>query len=382
VSGIRDDLRALAGPEIDERIDPDLARAHRTEQRLERLRANPATVAEAERWESRVGEGERLNGERFAPEPTDWRTLIAAGIPEPEPLLDPYLYEAARTWCWGPTESGKSIWALNVGAVLSRRGVHVFYVSQENPLAVELRRIERLGPRPGYFHLYHDVGLDLARSDHREWLRRAALGAGLVVIDTLTACWSGDEADNAAIAAFDRELLIPLRDNGSASIVLDHTGHPQPFVRRKGASAGRGASTKGQKADVVLEFKADGEHAFTIEHGKNRPGGGRREPARTIEVRDTEAGGLVLVETAGSDALRIQAVAEEMVEIILGADRPITSQEVRTAAPGSSADQTEAMALLGAEDPPRVVWHDEALAVEGRQRQRAHWWRPAQARLS
>ncbi|MBA3727837.1 MAG: hypothetical protein H0W94_01270 [Actinobacteria bacterium] len=51
------------------------------------------------------------------------------------------------------------------------------------------------------------------------------------MLDTLSACWSGDEGDNDAIAAFDRHALAPLvRATGASVLVLDHTGHPQPFV--------------------------------------------------------------------------------------------------------------------------------------------------------
>ena len=56
-------------------------------------------------------------------------------------------------------------------------------------------------------------------------------------------------------------------------VVIHHLGHRQMFSNRGGATAGRGASSLGQKADVTLEFKNAGEDLFTIIYGKCRIGG-------------------------------------------------------------------------------------------------------------
>lgn len=123
-------------------------------------------------------------------------------------------------------------------------------------------------------------------------LIEAAQGCVLVLLDTLTAVWTGDEEDNHEIATFDREIMARLvRETGASVLVLDHTGHPQRFVRRQGVSAPREASSKGQKTDAMLEFRAQGPAEFTIVHGKNRMGG-HKEPERRFRVVDTEDGGL------------------------------------------------------------------------------------------
>jgi AAA domain len=318
----------------------------------------------------------------FEPEAVNWPELIADGIPEPAFLSKPYVPERARIWTPGPAESGKSIWWLATAAELTRRGLVAVVIDQENPLDVVLRRIVGLEPAIGRLHLYHDAGLDLAQAEHREWLigRTAELGARLVVLDTLTGCWSGNENDNAEIAEFDREVLLPLRAAGASTAVLDHTGHPQAFVRRDAAHAGRGASAKGQKADVVLEFKPDGEHSFAIKHGKNRPGGGRREPERTIEVVDSDDGRLKLVATEGPAERAARELAETMVGVICGAAQPLSTKQLRTVAGGTREVQDDAIELLKTEDPRRVDVKDETIETDGGP-QRGKWWRPVQEKL-
>lgn len=138
-------------------------------------------------------------------------------------------------------------------------------------------------------------------------LPNVASGAQLVILDTLTAVWPEDEESNAAIAAFDREVLQRLvRETRCSVIVLDHTGHLQPKATRKGVSAARGASSKGQKADVVLTFKVK-KGRFVIEHGKNRFGG-RTEPPCQFRVVDTDDGGLDIGEVGLSTDEKIEAI--------------------------------------------------------------------------
>jgi AAA domain len=239
---------------------------------------------------------------------------------------------------------------------LSQAGVRVVYVSQENPRDVELRRLERLSPEPELLHVYHYTGMDLAQQDHVDWLQYVGGGAGLIVLDTLTACWSGDENSNEAMAAFDREVIRPIIGATGASVLtLDHTGHPTAFVPRKGVAAARGASAKGQKSDLFLEFKDEGNHRFLIRHGKDRIGG-TREPDRTFEVIDTEDDLLDIVQVEGAEGEKLREVAEAMVTYITAAATPPSTNEVRAAMKGMAGKeiQTQAMSLLRSENPPRV----------------------------
>jgi hypothetical protein len=191
----------------------------------------------------------------FRLEPTNLPKLLAEDVPEPRILVPPYIYECSRTWVFGSAGVGKSLYAAWVGCELTKQGLYVVYISQENPLAVDVHRLERLRPNFDHLRFFHMPGLDLTQAEHRAELIRVSDGAALVILDTLTACWSGDENDNAQIAAIDRDVLVPLTQIGASSLVIHHTGHPQALVRREGVHAGRGASTMGQKADVVLVFK-------------------------------------------------------------------------------------------------------------------------------
>src|SRR5438552_8207683 len=183
--------------------------------------------------------------------PLDFPKLLADGIPEPEYLEHPYLPRGARVWVFGPAESSKTIYFEWVAAKLTRNGKTVTFVSAENPLGTDIDRMGRLRPDFGRLRFYHMPGLDLADSTHLLELAGACHGVDLIVIDTLSACWSGDEGSNAEVVKLDRDVLTKLVSlTGVTVVVIHHTGHPQAFVNRGGAGAGRGASAMGQKADV------------------------------------------------------------------------------------------------------------------------------------
>jgi hypothetical protein len=299
----------------------------------------------------------RQDGGGFAPEPLDYRRLIAEGIPPVSYLEPPYVPMGVSVWATGPTGSAKSMFALSVACRLSFRGVRVVYISQENPRDVELRRIERLGANPDFLELFHYANIDLAQREHADWLRAAAEGAGLVVIDTLTSCWSGDENDNAAIVALDRDVTRPIiASTGASFLTLDHTGHPQPFSYRRGTSAARGASSKGQKADLVLEFRVEGGHRFRIVHAKDRVRG-VLEPDRTFEIVDTENDMLEILQVEGAAEEKVRQVAEAMAEYIIAAPHPPSTNELRAAMKGIGGKEMQslAMALLRTESPLRVI---------------------------
>jgi len=313
----------------------------------------------------------------FRMTPIDFARLSANGLPEVQYLLEPYLPAGARIWAFGPAESGKSLWALVMACELSRAGIEVAYVSQENPLVEDLRRLERLKPNWRYMRFFHDQALDLAQSDHAAELVRICRRARLIVLDTLTACWSGDEGDNPEIATFDREVLqLVVRETGASIIILDHTGNPQAFVKRRGVHAGRGASSKGQKADVVLEFSSEGQNGFIITHAKNRMGGFKRPPLHMI-VTDTADHQIALEEVEQTTEDKIVECAERMVEAIENAGQ-LTARELIQQAKGFSRTvQIAATAMLRAEDPPRVASSKETIVTPNRGKQKAVIWRPA-----
>ena len=263
-----------------------------------------------------------LDDGTFRPRPVDWIELEANGVPELEWLDEPFLPKRKRVLAVGPAESGKSLWAAAKAAELSRAGVDVVYVTQENGLEEEARRFLRLGVDVEHLRLYVDQEFDLTLDDHRVALLETCAGAELVVLDALSAVWFGDEDSNAEIGAFDRDVLKPLTVAGAAVLVLDHTGNPAPGRskgKRTGVAAPRGASSKGQKADFLLEFTPAGDGAFHVERGKKRGTHGRTP--YVYRVLDRDDGSL---ELAGAP----ESTAEETLEDVFADGKWRTAPEV------------------------------------------------------
>ncbi|MEX0990077.1 MAG: AAA family ATPase [Actinomycetota bacterium] len=292
----------------------------------------------------------------------DVRALLANGVPEPKFLdEDKLLPERARVIGVGPAESGKSLWALWTASELSKAGIDVAYFSEENPLTEDLRRLGRLGP--DLEHLRFGNGGVALVPDMVRPIADQVEGCALVVFDTLSACWSGDENDNAQITALDREVLVPLIEaTGATVLVLDHTGNPQPNVRRRGVSAPRGASAKGQKFDSLLEFQATGDGSFTITHGKARVGGRKQRPL-SCSVIDQDDGSMTIVTEVASRAEQASSVAEKALGL-LDADGISTKrlrERIRTELKVGTNTASQAVDIL--RDDERVATHREGPAT-------------------
>ncbi len=256
-------------------------------------------------------------------EPLDWPSLLKTGIPSPRFLDDEKLLpEASVVLGVGPADSGKSLFFTWHGARLSHLGIPCALFSEENGLDEDLRRLGLLRARPE-LRLFKGQGLDLAIADHVEEVRRVIKGCALVVFDTQSSLWSGDEGGNPDIARLYRDVYTRLaRDTGATVCVVDHMGNPQPMGLRRGVNAPRGASTKGQKADVVLEFRSSGVDEFTIVPGKMRPGG-RKPPLVHCRVVDTEAGlELQLSQTDAVDTVDLAEMRQKALDLV--ADQPGT----------------------------------------------------------
>jgi len=289
--------------------------------------------------------------------PTDFAKLLTEGLPETDYILFPYLPKAARVWAFGPAESSKTIWTQWVATKVTHEGREVVLVSAENPLETDVRQLSRLRPDWSRLRHYHMPAIDLADSERFVDLARACVGAELVVLDTLSALWSGDENSNREVVAFDRDVLVPLvRKTGACLLVVHHSGHPQAFVNRGGVGAGRGASAMGQKADVVLIFQAVGIHEFTIAHEKNRTGG-HKEPKSRFRIVDTDDDGLDIEPVGTHIDPRVAECMDAIVEAI-GRNEGLSTNGLKAAlkSQGFGASTIDpALAELRKEVPARVL---------------------------
>jgi hypothetical protein len=308
--------------------------------------------------------------------PLDFTKLLVEGIPEPD-ILHVYLVRGSRIWGFGPAESAKTLFFQWVSAKLTRERRTVVFISAENPLATDVDRMSRLRPEWSRLRYYHMPPLDLADPTHLLELLRVSHGADLVVIDTLSATYSGDENSNADIVKLDREVLVPLvAKTGAAVALIHHSGHPQAFISRGGVGAGRGASAMGQKADIVLVFQSVGPHEFTIDHAKNRTAGGHKEPKTRFRIVDTEDGALD-IERVGKDIdPRAAEAMDTAVELVSASDglgtNALTQALKQLGFGGSTVDR--AFIELRAEDPPRLRQVDgEVQGADGKRRKGRPW---------
>jgi hypothetical protein len=290
--------------------------------------------------------------------PLDWQAMLRDGVPPVDYLDPPYFVRAARTWGWGPSGTAKSIFAMWKAAALTRAGHKVVYISEENPLVEDIRRLGRLNPNPDLMIVYHREGVDLARP---EWVRevlRVSEGAAMTVFDSWTDCWQGDGNDNRAVQQFDATVLKKLQGLGVAPFVIHHTGHPSMFGARKGVNAGRGASSLGQKADVILAFSTGmaGEiQTFKLSYPKGRVGG-EAPPEQLFRVVDTPDGGLDILPEGSVQEIEDVAAVEDIVQAIMGSDAgELTSGDVRKLA-GGRGRQERVLDLLRAD--PRLDYVD------------------------
>jgi hypothetical protein len=310
--------------------------------------------------------------------PLDLPRLFADGIPETEWLDFPYIPAAARVWVFGPAESAKTLFFQWATARLTREGRSVVFLSQENPLATDVDRMGRLRPNLEKLQYFHNPGLDLADPVHRTELALACADADLLVVDTLSASWSGDEASNADIVKLDREVLAQLvRITGVTTVMIHHTGHPQAFVNRKGVGAGRGASAMGQKADVVLVFSSVGPQEFTIDHSKNRTPGGHKEPRTRFRVTDTADGGLDIERVGKAIPERVGEAMVAAVEIVASSSDGLGTNGLKEALKAQGFGSTTvdpALAELRKEQPERLRQVDgQVIGKDGKHRKGRPW---------
>lgn len=299
----------------------------------------------------------------------DW--LSDENEPEHAPIFPPFIDEPGRrVLFYGATGSMKSLMAAHIGGELSRMGTRVVLFSGENPVKEERRRLQALDANPDFLTVYGRQGLDLMYPDHRRAVLDVARDAEVVIIDTLTACWSGDENENAAIAALDRNLLIPISDRGTCTVLIHHTGHEGGTSTRP-----RGASSIEQKADASFMFtKEVPGSSFFVDQKKTRTA--HFAERMVLKIVELPGGGLTIRTVGGGPSNEAAELADAMAAVIREKGK-IASTELKERVGGQRASHPAAMRLLREESPPRVVATKESIETRGG-RQQAMVWRPVE----
>ena len=184
--------------------------------------------------------------------PLDWETYE---VEQTEWLLEPYVPRGGRVLAFGPAGSLKSLWSMWLAAHVAQDGGRVAYFSLEMLPSDTARRLKQLNPPKDRF-LCFTKGFRIGSPSHLEKMIRGLKEYDLIVIDSWTAARAGMKDSNEQIAQLDTEFFLPLvRHTGAAVIMIDNTGHPVFGDKGKiKMDHARGASAKGDKADVTVWF--------------------------------------------------------------------------------------------------------------------------------
>jgi hypothetical protein len=198
----------------------------------------------------------------------DWHELLTNGAPDPEWLLEPLLPLGRLVSVVAGAKTGKSLLLLEAGLALAtgrpfldtpkgepKRVLYLDYEMTENDLA---ERVEDMGYgleeqallsenfayylSPNLPALNTAAGATqlLALADYHE--------PDLLIVDTLSRVFEGDENGAEAFQKLYRLAWMPLKQRGVTVVRADHTGHNE-------SGRGRGSSAKGDDVDVAWTLK-------------------------------------------------------------------------------------------------------------------------------
>ena len=183
-------------------------------------------------------------------------------------LIQPLIAAGRSTLLYSPGKAGKSLLAQEAAAALAtgraalatratRQPIHVLYVDQEMTEDDWADRLAGMGYTPEdepilaeHLHLAQMQAwppMDTPAGGtmiHREATRTHAT---VVIIDTASKVIAGEENSNDTQQAFYRSTIVPLKRDGVATLILDHTGKDTD----RGA---RGGSAKTDNIDLAFEL--------------------------------------------------------------------------------------------------------------------------------
>ncbi len=194
--------------------------------------------------------------EYVQPEPSralaGWLTIEElATLPQMEPLISDVLFKDSLALLYSPTGSGKSFvvldWAMSIAAGINWHGYEtepgmVAYIAAEGAKGMRLRVpawIERRGVSPGQYIRFLPRPVEILNPQNVEFLIGQLLAMpekpSLVVIDTFSWCFDGEENSNSDMAKYTK-AIAQIRDaTGACVLTIHHTGVSGD--RERGATA-------------------------------------------------------------------------------------------------------------------------------------------------
>jgi len=192
--------------------------------------------------------------------------------------ISPILAAGRISLMYSPGKTGKSLIAMEAAAALAtgrpalatdhtRPPTHVLYIDQEMTEEDWADRLRDMGYTAAdepllaeYLHLaqlHAWPPMDTPAGGKAVHDAVKKTGATVVIIDTASKVIAGEENSNDTQQQFYRSTLIPLKREGVAVLVLDHTGKDL----EKGA---RGGSAKTDNIDLAFELIKRGRDTLTL----------------------------------------------------------------------------------------------------------------------
>ena len=242
-------------------------------ERLERVRAeleeNVASFTECHVLEGKdvsdhLDAGHTLDELTVGPRPRALRlkSIDFTNIPPQRvPLYEPFLYERALTWLWGPSGHGKSIVMDKVMADLSQRGVPSVLFEWEEGYQ-EGARLMRLGADTSRVHVFNMMDADEPVDLATPWFADEAVeivnqtGARLVIFNPFILAGGvpgGDNPDswNAAVINAREVFKRIIEETSAAVVVIDHADNPE-------GERAHGGRSKKWLSDLYIRVTRDG----------------------------------------------------------------------------------------------------------------------------
>jgi hypothetical protein len=250
------------------------------EREVHRAYAEPiAAMVEPEPEHANVGEEPPAGAEPFALfNLVDIGEIMKSGFTEPTMLIEDLLVEGSHHLVFGPQEEGKTWVLTHIVALLLERGCTVAWIDKEMGRREVADRLTAFGLDPEVVHeqlIYSEFAAwDGGDRSRKEWAQLLeARKPTLVVVDAqMEVLGDADLSENVAtdITKWHSWYLLPARERGGTTLMLDHTGHEEKH-------RARGGSAKGQIAKVAFlcrklsHFDRETIGEIELERKKNTP---------------------------------------------------------------------------------------------------------------